>query len=115
MSNFSLMSIFHRFIVSLLLIFGSLTLQGGCSSGDGQLSHRDSVFIKSEAELADLKSKANAGNGDAAWAVFEHYALGMRDQATAEKWLKMADQLGNEKARKYIELLLIKTHHQPIR
>ena len=98
------MSIFHRSFTLLLLIFWSLTLQGGCSSGDGQMSHRDSVFIKSETGLADLKSKANAGNGDAAWAVFEHYALGMRDQATAEKWLKMADQLGNEKAQKYIEV-----------
>jgi TPR repeat protein len=66
--------------------------------------HRNSVFIKTEPQLANLKAKASAGSGEAAWLVFQHYALGLGDEGRAEEWLQLAARVGNADAKKYIEI-----------
>ena len=68
------------------------------------MQHRDSNFIKSPAEIAVLESKAANGDGQAAWDLFTHYALGLRDEAKAEPWLQKAAKMGNPKAKRYIEI-----------
>ena len=68
------------------------------------VGHRDSDFVKSEAEIALLETRSGNGYGEAAWSLFTHYELGLRDEAKAEPWLQKAAQLGNPKAKRYIEI-----------
>jgi hypothetical protein len=94
------------FFVGVALIplaTGTLT---NCSSSPPEKSmhHRDSNFVKSAAEIAALEQKAANGDSQAADDLFMHYAFGLRDDAKAEPWLQKAAQLGNPKARRYIEI-----------
>jgi hypothetical protein len=66
--------------------------------------HRDSNFVKSSTEVAALEQKVASGDSEAAWDLFGHYALGLRDEAKAEPWLQEARKLGNPKAKRYIEI-----------
>lgn len=66
--------------------------------------HRDSNFVKSAAQIAALEQKAANGDGQAAWELFAHYALGLRDEAKAEPWLQRAAKLDYQKAKRYIEI-----------
>jgi hypothetical protein len=77
-----------------------------CSSHSApkKIQHRDSNFVKSAAEIESLENKVVKGDGAAAWDLFTHYALGLRDEAKAEPWLRKAAQLGNANARRYIEI-----------
>ncbi len=51
-----------------------------------------------------LKKKAVAGDGNAAWTLFMHYGLGLRDEKTAERWLQLAYRLGEPNAQRYIKV-----------
>lgn len=59
----------------------------GCSATRGTPEPQDARFVRSPAELATLKQLARAGDADAAYLVFLHYSLGLRDAAAGEEWL----------------------------
>jgi hypothetical protein len=88
----------------ILVPLAAGTLSNCSSQPSANSSHRDSNFIKSPTEIAALEKKAASGDGKAAWDLFGHYGLGLRDEAKAEPWLQRAAQLGNPKAKRYIEI-----------
>jgi hypothetical protein len=53
----------------------------------------------SDKELIAAKRKAFAGDGNAAFEVFVHYAFGFHDHKHADPWLRLALKNGSSSAR----------------
>ena len=68
-----------------------------------QQGHRDSTLEKNPAELATLQERAAEGNREAAWAIYLHYLLGVRDRAKAEPWLITSARLAHPYALKTLQ------------
>jgi len=89
------------YLILILSLFVGILSLPGCST---QTAHRDSSLAQNADNLKILKYKAMNGDDEAAWIVFQHYALGIRNVAEAEKWLGIAAKHGNAKAKRYMEI-----------
>src|SRR5947209_8787964 len=88
--------------VSLIWSFVAFVVLTGCApSADIKYIDRDAAFRLSGKELISAKKKAFAGDGNAAFQVFFHYGIGMRDGKRAESWLRLALKNGSSAARDY--------------
>jgi len=95
------------FFVGMLLLPIAVITFTCCSSRpttEAMPGHRDSDFVLSKSEIAVLEAKSVKGDAEAAWKLFTHYELGLRDEVKAEPWLQKAAKLGSPKAKRYIEI-----------
>ncbi len=90
-------------LFSVVAWIGAVCVNTNCVAQERPVAgHRDSTLRKSPEEVARLTVLAKKGDGNAAWSLFLHYGLGVRDTAAAKRWLELANQLGNENARRQI-------------
>ena len=89
-----------RFLLILLIAMTSGVF--GCAQKEFTYSQ---VYILPEAALRDRKALAESGHAQAAFDVYLHFMLGMREQESPEtvRWLKKAVALGHPIAKKHLE------------
>jgi hypothetical protein len=89
----------RSFLISLVALTSAVS---GCA---GKQFTYNQAYILSESALRDRKAKAESGNAQAAFDVYLHFMLGMRQQESPEtvRWLKKAVALGHPIAKKHLE------------
>lgn len=93
------MRAFCRFVlVFLILMFGV------CGCAQKEFTY-NKTYIFSEAKLRDRKVEAECGNAQAAFDIYLHFMLGLREPESPETvyWLKRAVALGHPAAKKHLK------------
>lgn len=87
------------FLIFLIALTGAVS---GCAERQFTYSQ---AYILSDSALRDRKAKAESGNAQAAFDVYLHFMLGVREQESPEtvRWLKKAVALGHPIAKKHLE------------
>jgi hypothetical protein len=78
----------------------SALIRTGVVGSVQSMNHR---FLLTPADLAVLSQKAEAGDGDAAMKVFDHYTFGRNEYLKGVPFLKLAYAAGNPRSRSFME------------
>ena len=83
-----------------LLLLSILALYGFLKMHRGTMHSLNADLLIPPNELPVLQKAANAGDSGAAMKLYDHFALGLEDQAGAEPWLRRAAQLHDPQAER---------------
>jgi len=90
--------------VFLILGCALLTMFEGCmKNSDHTAMTGAQYFWLPSYEVAQLSNLAEKGDKDAAFRLYEYYAFGVFQEKDAIVWLKIAVDLGHEKAKLYLK------------
>jgi len=90
----------------IIYFIGIIILCGGCMNNDTDKTAITGAqyFELNSSEINKNCHLANNGNKNAAFILYQHYALGVYDKKASRYWLKKAVALGHEQAKQHLKV-----------
>lgn len=82
----------------IIICFDGCKKRAGATCGANE-------FKLSQTQLATDQHKADNGDAEAAFRVYNHYSFGMGNDETGKIWLIRAVNLGHEMAKQHLEVI----------